>query len=159
MVPLTQLAADSNSDSLTIGISTVLCRMCKNFKRQTKCGKKSSSSFKGQVNLKCLLPLRFFFKRTGSRLTSDEEICIATAREAFQPIYVTEITKKFPSEILMPFVSAKQELGELNLLGNRRDKYIDDSLLSLDSDENVAEIFAWVYDKETEVNGPDIPSN
>lgn len=133
--------------------------MCKNFKRSTKCSKKSSSSFKGQVHLKCLLPLRFFFKRTGSHLTSDEEICIATAREAFQPIYVSEITKKFPSEILMPFVSAKHELGEFNLLGNRRDKYIDDSLLSVDSDENVAEMFAWVYDKETEINALDIPSN
>ena len=133
--------------------------MCKNFKRSTKCSKKSSSSFKGQVNLKCLIPLRFFFKRTGSHLTSDEEICIATAREAFQPIYVNEITKKFPSEILMPFVSAKHELGEFNLLGNRSDKYIDDSLLSVGSDENVAEIFAWVYDKETEINAPKIPSN
>lgn len=92
-------------------------------------------------------------------MTSDEEICIATAREAFQPIYVSEITKKFPSEILMPFVSAKHELGEFNLLGNRRDKYIDDSLLSVGRDENVAEMFAWVYDKETEINALDIPSN
>lgn len=134
--------------------------MCKSFKRSTKCSKKSSSSFKGQVNPKCLLPRRFFFTRTGSHLTSDQEICIATAREAFQPIYVTEITKKFPSEILMPFVSAKHELGEFNLLGNRRDKHIGDSLLSVESEENVAEIFAWVHDMEiTEVKAPDIPSN
>lgn len=147
-----------------MGFSTVLCkafarRMCKNFKRSTKCDKKSPSGFNNRGNFKRFLPQQFFFTRTGSHCQSDQEICIQTAREAFQPIYVTDITKKFPSEILMPFVSAKQELGEVNILGHRGNPYVSDSCLSVDCEENVADMFAWVYDMDvTENNSSKISS-
>lgn len=91
---------------------------------------------------------------------SDQEICIPAAREALQPIYVTEITKNFPSEILMPFASARHELGEINLLssGNLNEGSLGNSQISVDSEENViTEIFAWVYrmDITDEQNIPD----
>ena len=91
---------------------------------------------------------------------SDQEICIPTAREALQPIYVTEITKNFPSEILMPFASARQERGEINLLssGNLDEGSIGSSQITVVSEENaITEIFAWVYSMEIsdEENIPD----
>ena len=102
-------------------------------------------------------PGRKFFARTRNHLRSDQEICIPTARDALQPIYVSEITRNFPSEILMPFVSARRQLGEINLLGSRDNCYISDSGLSVDSEESVADIFAWVYSMDiTEDDFPDI---
>ena len=131
--------------------------MCKNFKLSRRCDKKSSCFFRGQRNFKRLFPGRRFFTRAGKHLTSDEEICIPTARAALQPIYVSEITKNFPSEILMPFVSARHQLSEINILGSQDSAYLGNSQLSMDCEENVAEIFAWVYDMDvTEENFPDI---
>jgi len=91
---------------------------------------------------------------------SDQEICIPTAREALQPIYVTEITKNFPSEILMPFASARRERGEINLLssGNLDESSISNSQITVVSEEDaITEIFAWVYSMEIsdEQNIPD----
>ena len=91
---------------------------------------------------------------------SDQEICLPTAREALQPIYVTEITKNFPSEILMPFASARQESCEINLLssGNFDESSLDDPQISVVSEGNaITEIFAWVYSMEIteEQNIPD----
>ena len=57
----------------------------------------------------------------------------------------------------MPFVSARRQLGEINLLGNRDNCYVGDSRLSVDSEENVADIFVWVYSMDiTENDFPDI---
>jgi len=100
------------------------------------------------------------FTKAGKHLMSDQEICIPTAREALQPIYVTEITKNFPSEILMPFSSARQERSEINLLssGNLNEDSIGDSQILVFSEENaITEIFAWVYsmDVNDEQNIPD----
>ena len=91
---------------------------------------------------------------------SDQDICIPTAREALQPIYVTEITKNFPSEILMPFASARHERSEINLLssGDLDVSSLGDSQISVESEENaITEIFAWVYtmDITDEQNIPD----
>lgn len=59
----------------------------------------------------------------------------------------------------MPFVSAKQELGEVNILGHRGNPYVSDSCLSVDCEENVADMFAWVYDMDvTENNSSKISS-
>ena len=90
---------------------------------------------------------------------SDQEICIPTAREALQPIYVTEITKNFPSDILMPFASARHELGEMNFLssGNLDEDFLGDSQISVVSEENaITEIFAWVYSMDI-TDGQNIP--
>ena len=91
---------------------------------------------------------------------SDQEICLPTAREALQPIYVTEITKNFPSEILMPFASARQESCEINLLssGNFDEGSFGDPQILVASEGNaITEIFAWVYNMEIteEQNIPD----
>lgn len=105
------------------------------------------------------MPGRRFFSRDAKHLRSDQEICIPTARDALQPIYVTEITKNFPSEILMPFASARHEHGEINLLssGNLDESFLSDSKVSVDSEENtITEIFAWVYSMDiAEENIPD----
>jgi len=100
------------------------------------------------------------FTKAGKHLMSDQEICIPTAREALQPIYVSEITKNFPSEILMPFASARQERGEINLLsgGNFDESPISNSQITVVSEEDaITEIFAWVYSMEIsdEQNIPD----
>ena len=135
--------------------------MCKNFKLR-RSDKKSFCffRFRSRNSFKRFLPGRRFFTRADKHLRSDQEICIPTAREALKPIYVTEITKNFPSEILMPFVSARHELGEMNmLLGNGyQDKcFLSDSRFSVGSEENsIAEIFAWVYSMDmAEENIPD----
>ena len=144
--------SDSTFNFQIAGIIKLLCgllfrRMCKNFKLSRRCNKKSSCFFQGQGSVKRFqFPERSYFKRTRKHLRSDQEICIPTAREAMQPIYVSEITRNFPSEILMPFVSARHELGEINLLGNLDNRCLSDSQLSMDcTEEDVAEIFAWVY--------------
>ena len=123
--------------------------MCRDFKLRA-CGKKSFGVFgsRDQRTAKCILPGGRLFTKAGKHLMSDQEICIPTAREAFQPIYVTEITKNFPSEILMPFASARQERSEINLLssGNLDKGSLGDSQISVVSEENtITEIFAWVY--------------
>ena len=124
--------------------------MCKSFKR-------SHCFFRSKRNLKRFFPGHSVFTRVGKHLRSDQEICIPTARDILQPIYVSEITKNFPQEILMPFVSARHEFGEINLLGNQDSCNLSDSQISMDCEENVAEIFAWVYSIDvTEENFPDI---
>lgn len=148
------------------GIVKFICKlfardMCRNFKLRA-CGKKSFCVFRtrDQRKVKCFLPGRRLFTKTGKHLMSDQEICIPTAREALQPIYVTEITKNFPSDILMPFASARHELGEMNFLssGNLDEDFLGDSQISVVSEENaITEIFAWVYsmDITDEQNIPD----
>ena len=135
--------------------------MCRNFKLRA-CGKKSFCVFRSrdQRKVKCFLPGRRLFTKAGKHLMSDQEICLPTAREALQPIYVTEITKNFPSEILMPFASARQESCEINLLssGNFDEGSLGDPQISVVSEENaITEIFAWVYSMEIteEQNIPD----
>lgn len=135
--------------------------MCRNFKLRA-CGKKSFCVFRSQDQreVKCFVPGRRLLTKAGKHLMSDQENCLPTAREAFQPIYVTEITKNFPSEILMPFASARQESCEINLLssGNFDDGSFDDSQISVVSEGNaITEIFAWVYSMEVteEQNIPD----
>lgn len=142
-----------------MGISKILCKllrrgMWKNFKLSRKFNKK----FRGERNgvTRCL-PGRCFFTRTDDHCASDQEICLPTARDVLQPIYVSEITRNFPSEILMPFASARHELGEINLLVNRDNCCAGNSQLSLECEENVAEIFAWVYNMDIrEDNFPDV---
>lgn len=74
-----------------------------------------------------------------------------------QPIFVTEITRNFPSEIFMPFVSARQELGEINLLGDHENSCDSNSQLSMDYEENIADIFAWVY--KMDIEEEELPDN
>ena len=106
-----------------------------------------------------MLPGWGIFTRDAKHLRSDQEICIPTARDALQPIYVTEITRNFPPEILMPFASARCEQGEINLLssGHLDDSFVSDSKVSVESEEDtITEIFAWVYTLDiTEENIPD----
>lgn len=149
-----------------MGIVKFFCKlfargMCRNFKLRA-CRKKSFCVLRSrdQSKVKCFQPGRRLFTKAGKHLMSDQEICIPTAREALQPIYVTEITKNFPSEILMPFSSARQERSEINLLssGNLNEDSIGDSQILVFSEENaITEIFAWVYsmDVNDEQNIPD----
>ena len=106
-----------------------------------------------------MLPGWGVFTRDAKHLRSDQEICIPPARDALQPIYVTEITRNFPSEILMPFASARCRHSEINLLssGHLDDSFVSDSTVSVESEENtITEIFAWVYSMEiTEETIPD----
>lgn len=74
-----------------------------------------------------------------------------------QPIFVTEITRNFPPEILMPFISARQELGEINLLGDHENSCVNNSQLSMDYEENIADIFAWVY--KMDIEEEELPDN
>ena len=72
------------------------------------------------------------------------EVRIDTARDALQPIYVSEITKNFPTEILTPFASARFEHGEINPRGLEGACLLSNSQASVNS-ADVSEIFAWVY--------------
>ena len=74
-----------------------------------------------------------------------------------QPIFVTEITRNFPSEIFTPFISARQELGEINLLGDHENSCVSNSQLSMDYEEDIAEIFAWVYKMDIELEEKELP--
>lgn len=135
-------------------------KMCKNFKL-SRCDKKTFCFFRlrSKKSFKRFLPGKSCFTRTDQHLRSDQEICIPSAREVLQPIYVTEITRNFPSEILMPFASARNELGEINFFrnGNREKCLLGESDISVDSEQNaITEIFAWVYSMDTtEENFPD----
>lgn len=126
--------------------------MCKNFKlRRCDQGTFCFSQLRCKTNFKRFLPGKNFLTRADKHLRSDQEICLPSAREVLEPIYVTEITRNFPSEILMPFASARNELNEIDFFrkGNH-DKYLlRESDISPDCDENViTEIFAWVYRME-----------
>lgn len=126
--------------------------MCKNFKlRRCDNGTFCFSRLRCKTNFKRFLPGKNFLTRADKHLRSDQELCLPSAREVLQPIYVTEITRNFPSEILMPFASARDELDEIKFFGNgNHDKYLlRESDISADSEENViSEIFAWVYRME-----------
>ena len=149
-------------DSYIAGIIKFLCKlvyrkMCRNFRLSRRCDRKSWFFPRGKRSFKGMLSERIYFSRKKNHSKSDQEICIPMAREAMQPIFVTEITRNFPSEIFMPFISARQELGEISLLGDHENSCVSNSQLSMDYEENIADIFAWVY--KMDIEEEELPDN
>lgn len=87
-------------------------------------------------------------KATSEEGTSEEFIALlwsTTTREAFRPIYVTEIIENFPEDLFLPYVSVRHEANTAKRSAPRETRH---SVNECSSSVDIAEIFAWVYDDD-----------